>query len=207
MEISLSFLIPLILVVIVNLAESARKVDVEEIFLDSNDDVFLFHLFWLDRPIRFLGDYTYVLNKVIGDNDQPTFGRLNLIHWLNCMLLGAGILLIVFSATGYIMVTLSFILVMFWMALPLLEVIEYDLMMRVFDNRMELRSLSVHVLTVGIVGFAPVVWKLFIGLPGPVTLVGASLVYVIILIGQINLFLELLEREFQLLERKGAFEG
>ncbi|KAB1190651.1 MULTISPECIES: hypothetical protein [Haloferax] len=207
MDISLSFLIPLIMLIVVNLAESAREVDVIGIFLEADRDVYLFHLFWLDKPVRLIGDYTYVLDKVLGDNDQPTFGRLNLIHWLNVTLVGASLLLIVFTATGVVKYLLGFIIVVFWMALPLLEIEEYDHMMRTFTDPLELRSLSVHVVSAGVLGAIPLLLTTFEEGMGLEFQIGFSAVYMMLVIGQVNLFLEELEDEFVRLKQRGVFDG
>ncbi|ELZ96031.1 hypothetical protein C440_05557 [Haloferax mucosum ATCC BAA-1512] len=101
-----SLVLPLIVLVIVELSGVARDVDLKK---------------------AVLSDYPPILFSFLDGGMEiiPRFGRFNFIHGMNTTLILFGVLLLSGDTLGLALLS-SMILFVVWVALPLLEVKEYD---------------------------------------------------------------------------------
>ncbi|GGM50632.1 hypothetical protein [Haloarcula argentinensis] len=99
-----SLLLPIILLVVVELSGVAREVDLEEAVVKDYPPIFL--------PSE---EFSII----------PHFGRFNFIHGLNTTLILFGVLLLS-GPNSQLPVISALILSVVWIALPVLEVEEYD---------------------------------------------------------------------------------
>lgn len=203
-SVTYSVLLPLMMVVVGQLAATARDIDLETI--EPDDDVHL-----LDAPgLRWVADGSLRLPALLSTRDHddsvPQFGRLNQIHAYNSVLLGASHAFNSLTGNGRSTLLLGVLIVVFWAVVPLIEVDEYDDMMRTFDRTDSLSSYSTHVFTtlaLGVAGFA------FHVLAGAhwIEQTAAFLAYVVAVVLSANLYQVHLDREIARLREKGADES
>lgn len=202
-SVTYSVLLPLMMVVVGQLAATARDIDLKTI--EPDDDVHL-----LDAPgLRWVADGSLRLPALLSTRDHggvPQFGRLNQIHAYNSVLLGASHAFNSLTGTGRSTLLLGVLIVVFWAVVPLIEVDEYDDMMRTFDRADSVSSYSTHVFTtlaLGVAGFG------FHVLAGAHWLeqTAAFLAYVVAVVLSANLYQVHLDREIACLREKGADES
>lgn len=158
-ELNISLLVPLFLLVVPALANVSRQVTLIEIANDSHDDVYLLQGSPIERYLRPIFELSLSPGEKVAASDdtekelsgvEPKFGRFNHIHAFNSFLLAASLSLVAHSMASINGLLLAGVIGVFWMVLPIIEVNEYDLMMRHFEPTDELFSLAFHMITTGL---------------------------------------------------------
>jgi hypothetical protein len=154
-SINISLLVPLLLVAVAALTNVSRQVQLLEISNEVHPEVYLLQGGPVNRVLRPIFDLSLSPGERVSTRDEPDvsggveprFGRFNHIHAFNSFLLGSALALTVLSENSLSGALLAVVISVFWMALPILEVNEYDLMMRHFEPGDPLYSLSFHMIT------------------------------------------------------------
>lgn len=212
-EIDVSFLIPLLLLVVAGLANVSRQVKLVEVANETHDDVYLLQGGPVEELLRPLFELSLSPGERVAERDadhdlsgqEPKFGRFNHIHGFSSLLLAVALVLTAHSQASLNGALLAGIIAVFWMVLPILEINEYDLMMRHFEPEDPLYSLTTHIALVGalavpavaaatvdVAGY-PLAWK-----------AAAALAYVVagVLVG--NVFQSQLRDEIETLRERGV---
>lgn len=230
----LTFLLPILLLVVTGLAGVAREVDILSLSRNVHDDVNLLH-FWhwderLFRPISLglLSPGEKVADRMSwGSRDadhseggggveppdedsvpSPSLGRFNHIHGFNSFLVAVALVLTALTYADVEGVLLALIIAVFWISLPTIEVEEYDTMLTHFTADDSLNSLSFHTFASGIVSL-PAVALAYADVSGyPVEAQGAGAVVFIfagVIVG--NVYQSMLDDELHILTERLAMEA
>jgi hypothetical protein len=153
-DLNISLIVPLLLVVVTTLTDVSRQVEIVDVANEVNPEVYLLQGGFVEAALRPLFDLSLSPGEKVSPREgtevsggaEPRFGRFNHIHAFNSLLLGLTLVLTVLSESSLSGVILAAIISVFWMVLPILEINEYDLMMRHFEPEDPLYSLSFHMI-------------------------------------------------------------
>jgi membrane protein CcdC involved in cytochrome C biogenesis len=228
-ELDLSFLLPLILLVVAGLANVAREVKILELSYEVHDDVNLLHGGPIERLLRPLlrtslhpgerfadwlsWDDTDAAEEAdtpqtAPDEDaapSPSLGRFNHIHAFNSFLMAVALVLTALVQNGLNGVLLALIISVFWINLPTFEINEYDLMLKHFGPNDPLNSLSFHSFATGAASL-PILVLSYVDISSTHILAKAVGATVFILIGVFigNFYQSMLDDELQTLAERGV---
>lgn len=164
-DINISLLVPLLLLVVAALTNVSRQVDIIEVSNEVHPKVYLLQGGPVETALRPLFELSLSPGEKASQREEtevsggaePKFGRFNHIHAFNSLLLGLALVLTALSESSLSGVILAVVISVFWMVLPILEVNEYDLMMRHFEPEDPLYSLSFHMIATAALCVPPIV--------------------------------------------------
>lgn len=212
-EINISLLVPLLLLVVAALTNVSRQVQIIEVSNEVHPEVYLLQGGPIERVLRPIFELSLSPGEKastreepeVSGGKEPKFGRFNHIHAFNSLLLGLALVLTVLSESGLSGVILAVIISVFWMVLPILEVNEYDLMMRHFEPEDPLYSLSFHMIVTALLCLPPIVLS-YVDVTGyPLLYKGVGIIAYLsasVLIG--NIFQSYLRDELDILRERGV---
>lgn len=215
-DIDISLLVPLLLLVVAALTNVSRQVQLIEVTNEVHPDVYLLQGGPVERALRPLFELSLSPGEKASSRDdtqvsggeEPKFGRFNHIHAFNSFLLGLALILTLLSESSLSGVILAAIISVFWMVLPILEVNEYDLMMRHFEPDDPLYSLSWHMFGTALLCVPPIVLS-YVDVSGyPIFYKGVGIVAYLslsVLVG--NVFQSYLRDEIDVLREYGVSES
>jgi hypothetical protein len=163
--IDISLVVPLLLLVVAALTNVSRQVDIIEVSNEVHPNVYLLQGGPIETVLRPLFDLSLSPGEKASQREgtevsggaEPRFGRFNHIHAFNSLLLGLALVLTVLSESSLSGVILAVVISVFWMVLPILEVNEYDLMMRQFEPDDPLYSLAFHMIATAVLAVPAIV--------------------------------------------------
>ncbi|GCF13234.1 hypothetical protein Harman_11690 [Haloarcula mannanilytica] len=210
-DINVSTLVPLILLVIAALANTSRQVKIIEVANEAHNDVYLLDAGPFEAYVRRIMDRSLsptdraaTLKEDELSGKEPKLGRFNHIHAFNSFLIAVSQILIVLSENSLSGAILAGTIGVFWMVLPIIEIEEYDLMLRTFEPDDPLYSLTIHmvltfILTVPAIALSLVDVNSY---SVPLTL-SAAVVYIVASVFVGNLYQSFLDDELEILRQRG----